>query len=172
MELIALNVGGWLVLQLSIAWGMTRLPEHHFARDTWWMRVRNWEINFYRRWLRIRRWKAMLPDGAPWVGGTFRKRFLERRDTSYFRQFVMEARRGELAHWFMLLCFPIFFFWNPPWAWGVMALYAIAANLPCIVVQRYNRYVGLRLLQHRNCDLPLSRSAAIPHPEVHVISGR
>ncbi|MGB8480483.1 MAG: hypothetical protein WCE63_16885 [Acidobacteriaceae bacterium] len=170
MELIVVNACGWLVLQLAIAWGMTRVSAKHFARDRRWTQVHSWEIDLYRRWLRVRRWKAMLPDGAPWVGGTFHKRYLDRRDSAYLRQLVSETRRGELAHWLMLGCFPIFFFWNPPWVWGVMAFYAAAANLPCIVVQRYNREIAMRLLQHRKFHFPIPQSAASPQSEIHFIS--
>lgn len=34
---------------------------------------------------------------------------------------------------------PLFFLWNPWWADLVIVAYAIAANVPCIVAQRYNR---------------------------------
>ncbi|MCF7734052.1 MAG: hypothetical protein K9N23_20380 [Akkermansiaceae bacterium] len=37
-------------------------------------------------------------------------------------------------------------FWNSWWADAVMAAYAIAANLPCILAQRYNRLRLRRLL--------------------------
>ena len=170
MELIAVNACGWLVLQLAIAWGMTRVSAHHFVRDGSWMRVRSWEVEFYRRWLRVRRWKAMLPDGASWVGGTFRKRNLERRDSAYIRQLVIETRRGEAAHWLMLGCFPIFCFWNPPLVCLVMAFYAAAANLPCIAVQRYNREIAMRLLQHRKFHFSVTQSSALPQCEIHFIS--
>jgi glycosyl-4,4'-diaponeurosporenoate acyltransferase len=147
--LIAVNTIAWLVLQLSIAAAATRMNPRPFARDHRLYRVRSWEPGFYSRWLLIRRWKHMLPDGAPWVGGSFRKQRLLRRDPAYLRQFALETRRGEAAHWAMLACFPIFFLWNPRWAWIVMALYAVAANLPCILVQRYNRATVARLLSYR-----------------------
>jgi len=147
--LIAANTVGWLVVQLGIAAMATRLSDGWFARDGWLLRVRGWERGFYRRWLRIRRWKRWLPDGAPWVGGRFRKKTLEGRDTAYLGRLVVETRRGELAHWWMLACFPVFFLWNPRWAWWVMGAYALAANVPCVVVQRYNREVAGRLLLHR-----------------------
>jgi glycosyl-4,4'-diaponeurosporenoate acyltransferase len=147
--LIAVNTFGWLVLQLGIAWGVTKMNARHFANDGGAYAVRAWEIGFYRRWLRIRRWKGMLPDGAPWVGGSFRKKHLAGRDTAYLRQFALETRRGEAAHWLSFACFPVFFLWNPHWAWIVMALYAAAANLPCVVVQRYNREAVRLLLLHR-----------------------
>jgi hypothetical protein len=45
----------------------------------------------------------------------------------------------------MLGCFPIFFLWNPPWACAVVEAYGVAANLPFIIVQRYNRAGLLRI---------------------------
>jgi glycosyl-4,4'-diaponeurosporenoate acyltransferase len=150
LALTAVNVAVWLVLQLGIAAAGISMKSDRFARDTWYYEVRGWETGFYRRWLRIRQWKQMLPDGAPWVGGSFRKKALERRDPAYLRQLATETRRGEAAHWLMFACFPIFFLWNPPWARIVMAVYAAAANLPCIVVQRYNREAVRRLLALRD----------------------
>jgi glycosyl-4,4'-diaponeurosporenoate acyltransferase len=64
-------------------------------------------------------------------------------------QFFIEARRAEIAHWFMLGCLPIFLIWNPPWARCVLAVYALAANLPCILAQRYNRLVLNRIARAR-----------------------
>lgn len=150
MILFLVNSLGWLVLQLSIAAVAIRLSPKFFANDDRLYRVHAFEIQFYRRWLRVRRWKHMLPDGAPWVGGRFYKKSLQGNSPAYLRQLLIETRRGEATHWLMLASFPIFFLWNPPWARIVMASYAIAANLPCIVVQRYNREAVHRLQLHRD----------------------
>jgi glycosyl-4,4'-diaponeurosporenoate acyltransferase len=144
--LIAANALGCAALQLTIAAIAVRIDARHFGRDSPLYRTHPAEIAFYRRVLRIRRWKSLLPDGAPWVGGAFRKKRLAARDSAYFRQFLLETRRGEAAHWLMLACFPIFFLFNPPWARAVIAVYALAANLPCILAQRYNRAVAERIL--------------------------
>ena len=74
LTLILVNTFGWLILQLSIAAVAVRMDPRWFARDNRLYRVRGGEVDFYRRWLRIRRWKNWLPDGAPWVGGSFRRR--------------------------------------------------------------------------------------------------
>jgi glycosyl-4,4'-diaponeurosporenoate acyltransferase len=95
--------------------------------------------------LSIRSWKSRLPNGAPWLGG-FSKGRIAQRDERYLERFIAETRRAEFAHWCMLLCLPVFFLWNPPWACGVMTLYAITANVPCIAAQRYNRITLTRLL--------------------------
>jgi glycosyl-4,4'-diaponeurosporenoate acyltransferase len=152
---ILANVCGWPIIQLSIAWGITRLPPRRFMSSSPIDRVSRSEAEFYRQTLRIRQWKAMLPDGAEWVGGTFPRRKLQSRDADYLYRFVAETRRGELAHWIMMACCPIFFLWNPLWVWAVMVFYAIAANLPCIVVQRYNRAVAWRLLSRHSSRVSL-----------------
>jgi len=150
MTLILVNTLGWLIVQLSIAAIAIWMDTVWFADDNRLYRVQEWEIKFYKRWLHIRRWKGLLPDGARWVGGRFRKKFLQEMNPAYLRQLLIETKRGEVAHWFMLASFPIFFPWNPPWARIVMMVYAIAANLPCILVQRYNREAMRRLLMRRN----------------------
>lgn len=136
----AANFLGWPLIHLAIGSVALRLPPHLFARDIWITAPRRWEGGgrLYRDWLAIRRWKSMLPDGAPWIGG-FAKKKIRSRDSTYLARFLLETRRAELAHWCMLCCLPVFFLWNPPWARLVMTAYALTANLPCILVQRYNR---------------------------------
>jgi len=140
----AANVLGWPILQIAIGSIALRVPSHLFARDTWLTAERPWEQDLYRDRLAIRKWKSLLPDAAPWLGG-FAKKKLRERNLLYLEQFLIETRRAEIAHWLMLCCLPIFFFWNPPWARWVMAVYALGANLPCILAQRYNRLIIRRI---------------------------
>lgn len=144
------NLFGWPVIHFSIAFGAQRLPSECFARDGWLTVPRCWERDgvFYRDWFAIRKWKSRLPDGASWLGGFAKKKLLS-RNPAYVTQFLIETRRAETAHWCMLACLPIFFLWNPPWACWVMSVYALAANLPCILAQRYNRLVLNRLTRTR-----------------------
>jgi glycosyl-4,4'-diaponeurosporenoate acyltransferase len=146
----AANLLGWPLIHIAIGYVALRLPPHLFARDSWLTAPRPWEREgrLYRDWLAIRKWKFLLPDGAPWLGG-FGKKKIYARDSSYFGQFLLETRRAESAHWCMLCCLPVFFLWNPPWACLVMTAYALAANLPCIVAQRYNRIALDRLVRTR-----------------------
>jgi glycosyl-4,4'-diaponeurosporenoate acyltransferase len=58
----------------------------------------------------------------------------------------METCRGEAVHWIVLFCSGLFFLWNPQWLAWCMVVYAILANLPCIIVQRYNRLRMARVL--------------------------
>ena len=142
------NVLGWPVIQVTTAFIVLRLPLERFSQDSFLTRSRGWEQGggFYRKWLAIQRWKGMLPDGAPWLGG-FAKKQLVRRDRDALTTFLRETRRAEFAHWCMFACLPIFFLWNPPWACLVMTAYAAGANIPCIVAQRANRQVLARMLR-------------------------
>ena len=145
---IAANVLGWPVIQLSLSSIFLRLPDTWFADNTWLTRERWFERNeqLYRRFLRMQRWKGLLPDGASWLGGR-PKRNVASRTVRELITFAMETRRAEVAHWCMLLCTPVFFLWNPVWACVVMTAYGLAANVPCILVQRANRIKVVRILE-------------------------
>jgi glycosyl-4,4'-diaponeurosporenoate acyltransferase len=106
------NLLGWPVIHLLIASAFLRLPQERFRNDTWLTAPRRWERArcLYRDRLRIRRWKAMLPDAAPWLGGFARKN-LRSRDPVYLARFLLETRRAELAHWWMLACLHVGLAW-------------------------------------------------------------
>jgi glycosyl-4,4'-diaponeurosporenoate acyltransferase len=144
------NVLGWPVIHMVIAYVALQWPQGCLERDSWITAPRRWERkgHLYRDCLAIRRWKRLLPDGAPWLSG-FSKKNLRARDPIYVARFLVETRRAEIAHWCMLACLPVFFLWNPLWARWVMTGYAFAANLPCIVVQRYNRFALDRMVRSR-----------------------
>lgn len=139
--LVAVNVLGWPAIQLAVAWLFMRLPAGSFDPQSWLCRPRMWEAGgrLYERVFAVKLWKRRLPDAAPWFRGGFAKKNLSAADPSYVSRFIGETCRGECAHWTMMLAAPLFFLWNPWWADLIMVAYAIAANLPCILVQRYNR---------------------------------
>jgi len=145
--IVVLNVAGWPFVQLGLAWLFTRMPVAWFDPPG----QCAWEQggSFYELRCGVKHWKDRLPDGAAWFGGGFAKGSLAGRDPAYLRRFIRETWRGELCHWFALGCAPVFFLWNPWWADLVMVVYAVTANLPCILAQRYNRLRLRRLLANR-----------------------
>lgn len=150
IAVLTANIVAWPIIQLSIARVSLYLPNRYFDSRRLPSYFEMQEVAFYRQTLRIRKWKHLLPDGASWISGTFSKSRITSHNPDYLLRVALEARRGELAHWAMLLCFPLFYLWNPTWACVVMTTYALVTNLPCIVVQRYNRFVILgRLASHR-----------------------
>jgi glycosyl-4,4'-diaponeurosporenoate acyltransferase len=141
------NLLGWPVIHLAIAAIFLRLPIDRFDGELWFTREQALERGgrTYREALFMHRWKSLLPDGAPWLGGASKKR-IAGRNAAYLRNFAAETRRAESAHWCMLACTPVFYLWNPPWACVVMTAYGLAANLPCILTQRANRIQLVRIL--------------------------
>lgn len=141
------NVLGWPVIHLAIGRVMLLRPAGDFANDSWLTREYHWEGagRVYRTAIGIHRWKRHLPDGAPWLGGKAKKCIATRR-AGHLQSFLRETRRAEVAHWWMLLCTPVFFLWNPPWACAVMTAYGVAANVPCILAQRSNRIQLKRMI--------------------------
>ncbi|MBN1308891.1 MAG: hypothetical protein JXA18_13290 [Chitinispirillaceae bacterium] len=145
---IILNVAGWLFLHMLIAFGATRLSRRLFHENQWLYRIRSWEKDgaLYRRLFNVTQWKGLLPDGAAWFRGGFAKKKMDATDQEYLDLFVKETCRGEFTHWIVIAVSPLFFLWNGRLAGGIMITYALAANLPCIIVQRYNRPQLLRIL--------------------------
>ena len=145
--IVALNVTLWPLIQLALAWGFIRMPATWFGAPDCGLQ---WETRgFYQRWFGIRYWKNLLPDGARWLGGGFAKNELTATDAGYLQTFIRETRRGELCHCCAFAFVPVFFLWNPGWANLVIIAYAIMANLPCIIAQRYNRIRLRQLLARR-----------------------
>ena len=147
MWIIILNVVGWLAIQLGLAWAFTQMPVTWFVPGE----ERTWENRgrFYERVFAIKRWKDRLPDAARWFAGGFAKGTMHSREPEYLARFIRETRRGELCHWLAIACAPSFMIWNPWWGELIIIAYAIAANLPCILVQRYNRLRFVTILAAR-----------------------
>ncbi len=136
--IILLNVVVWFGWSVGIGYVGHRLPHAVFERDSRLTRLRAFESRgrWYERRLRIKRWKDRLPEAGAFFAGGFSKRRVARAE---LERFVAETRRAELVHWVAMALWPVFAIWNPPWAAAVVFVYAIAANAPCLVVQRYNR---------------------------------
>jgi glycosyl-4,4'-diaponeurosporenoate acyltransferase len=142
--------GGW---SFAIGYIGHRRSIESFACERWWSEPRGFERDgaIYAGVFRIKRWKDLLPELGSLFSGGFAKRSA-RRDRAYLERFVVETRRAEWVHWVVFGVWPVFGLWNPPWAVAVMCVYATAANVPCIVVQRFNRARLLRVLGARLAD--------------------
>lgn len=149
--IIGLNVSAWLAIQLGLAWVLTQLAAERLNARNRFARPKRWERDgrFYEDVFAIKSWKNKLPDAAGWFHGGFPKAKLRAASPEFLARFLRETWRGELVHWLALLAVPLFCVWNPWWAVLVNAIYAVAANAPCILVQRYNRARFLRLSANR-----------------------
>lgn len=155
--IVLLNALGWPVIQMGLAVGFTRMPTSWFDPP----QAFGWENRgaVYEKYFGIRRWKDRLPDAARWFGGGFAKGHLAGAEKMYLERFIRETWRGELCHWSAMVFTPLFFVWNPWWGNGVIVIYVLAANFPCILAQRYNRIRIRRLLAKVKCSVaPASRA--------------
>jgi glycosyl-4,4'-diaponeurosporenoate acyltransferase len=154
--LVLLDAGVWAAWSALAGYLAHRLPRDRLARDRFVLRLGHFErdTRFYRRVLRMRRWKDRLPEAGDLFQGGFSKRRLVRRDRGYLERFVVETRRAELTHWLIISAGPLFFAWNPWWLALAMVGYAVVANVPCLLIQRYNRARLLRMLGRLRASQP------------------
>lgn len=139
--IVVLNVIGIPVIHLGISWIFIKMKRSRFDPNAPLYRDRVWEQGgeFYQTGFRIRRWKGLLPDAAPWFDG-FAKGKLKDKDPEYLRAFIAETCRGEAAHYAQIPGILLTLIWNPwPVAAIVMIVYSVASNLPCILLQRFTR---------------------------------
>jgi glycosyl-4,4'-diaponeurosporenoate acyltransferase len=137
---IALDVVAWGIVHAGTGYAAHRLPQRWLQRDAGPLRLTKAErrVRVFHR-LGIRRWKDRLPEAGALFAGGLSKRHLPSAVDGGLTRFVVETRRAEWAHWWALAAAPLFALFNPPGAAVAMILYALVANGPCIVVQRYNR---------------------------------
>lgn len=152
---LAVDILAWGAFHTAAGYAAHRLDESRLHSDGWLLRPRSFETpERYRHRLRIHRWKDTLPEAGALFPGGVSKRHLGGAGAADLEAFARETRRGELAHWWAMACGPVFLLWNPPLAAAVLVGYGVVANLPFILIQRYNR-VRIQSLIER---LPVSRS--------------
>jgi glycosyl-4,4'-diaponeurosporenoate acyltransferase len=91
----------WPILQVSAALLCKRLPGRFLNPGAFYFRTHHWEKSgrFYERFLRIKKWKGLLPDG----GAAFSKRDRKKRLTDLSRDKTVKDSslnycRAELTH--------------------------------------------------------------------------
>jgi glycosyl-4,4'-diaponeurosporenoate acyltransferase len=143
-----LNIIAIPVAHLALAWIATILPLSLFSRAEN-EPVNDFEIRLHHHFFLTRKWKYLLPDAAPWLGGFAKGKLIE-TSPEYLLRFIAETRRGELSHWAQILVISGFIAWNPWPANLVIIGYAILSNLPCILNLRYTRARLVRVLHKKS----------------------
>jgi glycosyl-4,4'-diaponeurosporenoate acyltransferase len=146
---IVVDVIAWGFLHTATGYAAYRLDGSRLTRDGWLLRPRGFETSgrWYRRWLRIHRWKDKVPEAGGFFRDGISKRQLPAHDVAALELFARETRRAELAHWWAMSCGLSFVLWNSMLAAGLLVGYGVVANLPFIVIQRYNRFRIQALLE-------------------------
>lgn len=131
----------WCFFQAGAAWFCFRVPDRYFVNDNWLYKTRFWEYHgrLYENVFRVRAWKGLLPDGGAWFRGGYQKRHLASFSQENLNRFLLESQAGGVHALAPILPFWIFGFFGPVRVVWMMLAYALAANLPCIIAQRYNR---------------------------------
>lgn len=147
---LTLDIAAWTLLGFGIGYWGHRLPPERLSTDSWLTRLRSWEKDgrIYLG-LGIKRWKDRLPEAGSFFRGGMSKRRLPGHRRTDLQRFAIETRRAELVHWGLLGSAPVFIIWNPLILDVAMVAYAVIANLPFIVVQRFNRARVLTILERR-----------------------
>jgi len=130
----------WAVWSTAVGYGFHRQPASRFASDNALTHLRRWERSgrIYES-VGVRRWKDKVPEAGALLPGGISKRRLGGRSLEDLQRFAAETRRAELVHWTILAIAPLFAIWSSWPLFAAMVAYAVVANLPCIVIQRYNR---------------------------------
>ncbi len=167
---VALSFVLWFIFQVGAALVCYVLPNSFFDKDGMLFKIRKFEQNgeIYQKIFRLRRWKRFLPDGAAWTGG-YAKRHLHGYSKENLQMFLRESRRAELVHWLAILPFWVFGFFSPLYVVFLMLVYALVLNLPCAIVQRYNRPRILRLIAKR---YPASTPQQLPTPPKKLLTSQ
>ena len=140
----------WIVINLSAAYICLYLPDKVLNPNSFFFRSHPFENDgqIYEDVFKVKGWKQLLPDGgALWKKRGYKKKHLQDFSEENLERFLVEACRGELTHWLSILSFWVFGLFLPASSTWAMLIYALIANLPCIIAQRYNRPRFQRLLE-------------------------
>lgn len=146
-NVIFINFALMIVWHLTVLLACRALPRSFFDYRRFLYRAHRWEHggSFYIKKLKIKKWKDRLPQYV--AEGGFSKRNLKsfkNIDKKYIDVFISETCRAEWNHYFCSLYFFISFLFND-WPYSlIFSIIPIVANLPFLIIQRYNR---LRLIK-------------------------
>lgn len=93
----------------------------------------------YQHIFHIKLWKDLVPE----LGNHFDKNHLKEKNPAYLMQFILESVRAETCHLLSLLFALPLLRQAPLW----VIIYIVLINIPCIIIQRYNRPRLEKLMQ-------------------------
>ena len=98
----------------------------------------------YENIFRIKYWKDKIPQYVSKNG--FSKKKIESFNLDYLKKFISETYRAEINHFLCCLIIPFLFFGEYKMISIVVSLLIILGNVPCILIQRYNRFRIRRII--------------------------
>lgn len=139
--ILGLCVVGWAAWSIMMGYLGHRLPLKFFEKETWLTRPLRWgeDPRGYERVLRIKAWKHRLPEAGNFFPGGFSKDSIGGGDRAVMTRFLAETRRAEYVHLAIWPFWLVTLLWAPGWGVLLNLVVGTALNLPCLLVQRYNR---------------------------------
>jgi len=155
----SLILGFW---NICVGLSARMLPSRLLSSDKLFLRLLKFERSgqVYKK-LKINSWKDHLPEAGGWFGGKS-KRHLYGWTEAKLKEFVVETRRAELVHWASLSIMAVFPIWNPFALTSIFFAWSLLANIPCIMVQRYNRARIYAIIDRRNQKARRRVAASLP----------
>ncbi len=144
LKLIFINSLIWSVWSFVVGFLFHKARYSIFSNERSWVNTRT-SVRIQKYFL-IRSWKDKVPEAGSFFKGGKSKKTLQGKDIQSIEAFVIETRRAEYVHYLIVLITPIFFLFNPIFLSLIMVVYAIFGNIPCILIQRYNRSRCLKVL--------------------------
>ena len=123
-----------VLAHVMISYIANRIPYRHLEKMRKHLQVGEAEMRFYERVCCIRKWKDHIPTAGP-----FDKRRLKSNSIDYFSLFILETVRAEIAHTLCIIAAMSILVSSPIPMSHTMALFFLMINIPCIMIQRYNR---------------------------------
>lgn len=141
LQLLLIDILAWFCFHMAISLLMLKVPDSYYQNTKRWFLSFNFERQgeIWDDLFNVRQWKDSLPDSSAFLKNAYNKKQLPSTRTQQLEKFIIETKRAEHTHWLSILPAPLFFLWNPVWAGWIMILYSLLANLPFILIQRYNR---------------------------------
>ena len=142
LKCVAINFCLMVLCQLIILVFCQRLNEKFFDYRRNFYKARKFENNgkFYVKYLKIKKWKDKLPQYVAKNG--FSKRNINLNQVynkEYFERFLLETCRAEWNHFMCCMYFVISFLINKFPFSIIFSIIPLVANLPILIIQRYNR---------------------------------
>lgn len=144
---IVANMSIWIIWSILVGTIANWLPDRYFQNETAITRLRKFETqNWFQKGLKVHIVKKYLPEKGVMFGKGTSKKTLPKNQAGGLNKFLIETRRAEYVHWIVIFAWVFTLSFNPTWAVFAVAILLLGGNLPCILVQRYNRLRLLRIL--------------------------
>ena len=122
------------LFHIIVSYSVNRMPYRTLAS----LRLRivpyKKEKEIYEKVFRIKAWKDYVPSAGP-----FDKKVMKGNGAEYLSLFILETVRAEVIHMICLIVtFLVLLVYDQPYGWLIPVFFTMI-NVPCIMIQRYNR---------------------------------